>query len=400
MQNKTVIITGAGFSAPAKIPIQSEILKEMSRQSMPSSILGLGDALDESRKFLHSFIVVAIYLLENYIGSEYKYLNDEYRKLTQEFSGSDNEYYQKLVIMKEKIRDLLNRSKLDISLEDVFTSFDKTILAGEYLAGYSHSSLEVIRRSITRLFTYYFSKKLSLHDYNSNSYVSFLRFISDNFPQIGVITTNWDPLLETYFDKNNIKYNLCLNEPYYIFDNSRKNQKIKKGIKYIKIHGSINWFNCLNCGTLSIFEKSSNLNFLFNDNSEEECRICHFKPKQDEILLQSAIVSPTMLKSLGNQLYRNLWMAAQRELMTATKVIFLGYSFPIADYEFRYLLQRNIKHDAHIDVVLYKNDNPKKIENSSEHIKELLPEKRYKDVFRRNPINFYYEGFDSYFRNL
>ena len=32
LQNKVVLITGAGFSAPAKLPIQDRILKEMNRR--------------------------------------------------------------------------------------------------------------------------------------------------------------------------------------------------------------------------------------------------------------------------------------------------------------------------------------------------------------------------------
>ena len=415
MQNKIVIITGAGFSAPAKLPLQSDVLKEMSQQPTPSSILEFDVVSDESIKFLHSFITVAIYLLEKYVDSKYAYLYDEYRNLIQAYSSKteaiiktvayksselfSSEYYSKLVIMKETIRGLLEHSKLDISLEDVFTSFDKTIIAGEYLEGYSHHRLDAIRQSITRMFTYYFTRRLSQHDYSTQSYTSFLRYVNAQKSQVGIITTNWDSLLETYFEKHKLDYNLCLNEPYYRFDDKRKNNQSNKGIKYIKIHGSINWFYCLNCGTLSIIEKNAHPNFLFDDNSEEECTVCHLKPNRDEILLQPAIITPTMLKSIGNQLYRNLWTAAQRELMTATKVIFLGYSFPMADFEFRYLLQRNINHNAQIDVVLYKNDNPNKITRSNEHLKDLLPEKRYRDAFRQNSINYFYKGFDDYFKS-
>lgn len=413
MQNKIVIITGAGFSAPAKLPLQSGILKEMSQQPMPSSILEFDTVSDESIKFLHSFITVAIYLLEKYVDSKYVFLYEEYRNLIQSYSSkteavlkttenrssefSNSEYYSKLVIMKESIRELLAQSELDISLEDVFTSFDKTILTGEYLEGYSHHRLDAIRQSITRLFTYYFTKRLSQHNYSTQNYSSFLRYINEHKSQIGIITTNWDSLLESYFEKYKLDYNLCLNEPYYRFDDKRKNHQSKKGIKYIKIHGSINWFYCLNCGTLSIIEKNAHPNFLFDDNSEEECTVCHLKPKRDEILLQPAIITPTMLKSIGNQLYRNLWKAAQHELMTATKVIFLGYSFPMADFEFRYLLQRNINHNAQIDVVLYKNDDPNKITKRNEYLKDLLPEKRYSDGFRQNSTRFFYKGFDEYF---
>lgn len=101
------------------------------------------------------------------------------------------------------------------------------------------------------------------------------------------------------------------------------------------------------------------------------------------------------MKTINSQLYNNLWSAAKRDLMKASSVTFVGYSLPVADFELRYLLQRSIPSEATIDIVLHHSDNPENTDASS--LKSLLPEKRYRDLFAKNEMNFFYEGFNNYF---
>jgi len=84
--------------------------------------------------------------------------------------------------------------------------------------------------------------------------------------------------------------------------------------------------------------------------------------------------------------------------MDASKVTFIGYSLPDADYELRYLLQRSIPPNIPLDVILYKTDNPG-ITNI-EKLRDLLPENRYRSLFTRNPLQFYYNGFGTYVAEL
>lgn len=100
-----------------------------------------------------------------------------------------------------------------------------------------------------------------------------------------------------------------------------------------------------------------------------------------------------MIKSIDSQLYKNLWNTASNELRNADEIIFIGYSMPIADYEFRYLLQKSIPAEAKIDVILHSSDDPSKTKSNW----TLLPEKRYRDLFSKNTINFHYEGFKEFF---
>ena len=130
------------------------------------------------------------------------------------------------------------------------------------------------------------------------------------------------------------------------------------------------------------------------DNRTEKCPVCGHEKTAHGASMQPELITPTMMKSLSNQLYTNLWSSAAQELRDATHIIFVGYSLPIADFEFRYMLQKNVTSSAKIDVILTPNSNPDLVANN---LKDLLPSKRYLDAFPKNKVSFYYEGFGPYF---
>lgn len=78
---------------------------------------------------------------------------------------------------------------------------------------------------------------------------------------------------------------------------------------------------------------------LFDDAQPEKCLKCGQVGYGSNILIRPEIITPTMLKSINGQLYNNLWQNAAYELQKASKIIFCGYSLPIADFEFRHLLK-------------------------------------------------------------
>ena len=168
LQNKIIIITGAGFSAPANLPIQDRILKEMTE---PTNL----DILDmqggkESKRFLIAYIQVAIYLLREYTKVDVSKFDNKYREIDLEYRSNDrvqqvikyigeknnaeaekkefnlseilndavdkcclpdSKYYTELLKLKEELRKLLQLSNIQISLEDIFTLFDKSIIMKE-----------------------------------------------------------------------------------------------------------------------------------------------------------------------------------------------------------------------------------------------------------------------------
>ena len=389
---------GAGFSAPANLPIQNRILKEIT-QPTSSDFLSFNPE-PESIKLMVAFIRVGLYLLQNYTSDDcsneidaFSGIEDKLNSMT-DFSPIHDSLFRDIQIMKETVRARLECANLQISLEDVFTSFDKSYQGKEYLHQRSYHQISDVKDAIMRLFVYYFSKRINNHSFKSAEYLDFCDYIKAN-KNVTIISTNWDVLIEEYFTRERIQYNLCLNEPY--FTPNRNKRRAPTVVNLVKMHGSINWFKCLNCGTLNIVENEKCGRFLFDDHEIEHCAKCKCKASNG-ILLQSEIITPTMIKTINSQLYSNLWSAAKRDLMEAKSVTFIGYSLPIADFEFRYLLQRSIPAKAKINVVLQQSSNPDII--NVESLKALLPERRYRDLFAKNQIEFFYDGFADYFGKL
>ena len=443
MQDKIIIITGAGFSAPADLPIQNRILDEMIKQEQ--SILDVSQSNIEldNEKFLDAFARVGLYLLTNYgsisdeaVAKEFSGIsnNDLFRSYTSTrklpdridflnmlLSGAEkhqdvertiiqrflldngpafDNYFAELIYLKGEIKRRLGYCKVSVSLEDVFTAFDKSIAQKTHTRNFTYHEEDQVRQSILRLFVYYFGKIMSNHKYDITDYLSFIRFIKLNSENVSLISTNWDTLIEGYLSRNGIEYDLCLNSLYYRYDYSRKNPSSRKRTvptKLVKLHGSINWFRCLQCDCISIIEKNPCGEYLLSADKKEVCINCGVQARDDSVLLQPEIITPTMIKSFDNQLYRNLWTSAAEELRNARKIVFIGYSMPAADFELKYMLQNSIKQNCEIEVVLHHNDNPEQLSQVQGHLEALLPEKRYRDAFVKNPIRFNYEGFGSYF---
>ncbi|NBH93930.1 hypothetical protein D1638_15210 [Muribaculaceae bacterium Z1] len=59
---------------------------------------------------------------------------------------------------------------------------------------------------------------------------------------------------------------------------------------------------------------------------------------------------------------RLIWQNAGIELSEATKVVFIGYSLPAADFEIRQLLSRFIRKDAKIEVVFHPTAKTEEID--------------------------------------
>ena len=126
-------------------------------------------------------------------------------------------------------------------------------------------------------------------------------------------------------------------------------------IKLLKLHGSMNWFQCPMCQRMYV---------RFGEEIEimkaaycRHCRKNYGMSEINSIKLQSNLLLPTYLKNLSNIQIKLVWQNAAIELSEATRIVFIGYSLPSADFEIRQLLARMIRPDAEIQVVLYP-DNP------------------------------------------
>lgn len=426
MENNTLLFLGAGFSVDAHIPVQNRILTELLKDTTNISRASLIEP--ENVKFLNAYIEVGVFLLK-------KFTNDDLENITQKlsivkflenvidtinqlknkevietlerisfsladesvekifiqslFSPQSNSnlaeaiktlHYISLSGLKEEIRLHLIDADLNIDLEDLFTIFDKSLRECENWDDITYLEMDKLRHALLRLFTYYFGKQIKKFNVSrSKSYDDFAKFCSKN--KVNVVTTNWDTVVEVSLSKASIPYQSYLE------------LKGSSAMKVIKLHGSINWFKCNCCGEYQVATYNDIANHLLDDDKEELCANCNTCAKNNQVLLQPEIITPTMLKTLNNKLFREIWSDAIAALKNADRLIFVGYSLPMADFEIRYILRKYVKRDAKIDIVLSEKDRP-----TSESDKYIKPEYRYRNLFPSHKINFIYKGSKAFFQ--
>lgn len=277
-----------------------------------------------------------------------------------------------------------------VRLEDIFTPIDGCISNGYSFGRYSPKELEELREEFNALMgealDYSFQKKKANCDY-INEFADYInnvakKRVEDDVDRVSVITTNWDIMfdqaLKRSIDKSHPDKLSVVDYCCYVSSWVAKDETVKPGllalgnggynIKLLKLHGSMNWFQCPLCQRMYVH---------FGEDIEmmkaEYCRHCKKNYKMqnsNSIKLQSNLLLPTYLKNLSNIQIKVVWQNAAIEFSEASKIVFIGYSLPDADFEIRQLFARMIRPDAEIHVVLYPYGS---------HVDE--EEERYKNFF-------------------
>lgn len=372
MPDKTVYILGAGFSKSVDAPIQSEIIDGIF-QLTDENILSLEQEFWKSDLLLQRFNI--------FKHSFRKFLLDE------------------LNIAENKFKD--------ISLEDIYSLIDKSIINNMSFRNISRIELIQLRLNINALIIILMKHRLqnvkSPHiNKFSKKLVSIRQTDKDKDP-FTIISTNWDIIIENslmnyiHSDEGVLDYCFYLHK----YDSGERLRsglyfrgEGKYNLKVLKLHGSMNWLQCQRCQRVFVtyFQKIALDEFL----SKPTCPLCEHQnsippDKNQGAYLSSVLIMPTFLKDLNIFQLKLTWQIAGIELQEASKIVFMGYSFPLADFDFRHLLGSSLKSDAEIDVVLLDRDRP---ENFSHP--EFSPSFRYESFFGKRKLNFHYDGVESY----
>ena len=264
------------------------------------------------------------------------------------------------------------------SLEAVFGYIDYFILHRESLGGdYTTSHIMELKESLIKLLHYTISKHRKI---DGKLYRQFWESASNRTLNIGVISTNYDTLIDEAFDflypdKGYIDYCLQLMnydqyekhhqdiDAFNWWINPREPVPIWEGsnprpIKLIKLHGSLNWKYCNCCGQVLLTPWSTEINldrkgFIRYDYSEDSHspEIQEFKCPLDGTRFDTLIVPPSHVKELTNPIITHLRAEAAREIRCAKRLIFIGYSFPEADVHLKALFRKNIAPEAEVIVI-------------------------------------------------
>ncbi len=380
MANKTVFVLGAGFSMNAGAPSQAALIEEIYKLKETYTKASQSKVL----RWIEQF--------------------DRFLKQTLYVTDGEKVYY---------------------TLEDIFTPIDRSIVENASFRHHTPRELTELRDIFNRLIILAVRSAIDNSGKPQTTIETFAKHIvalskirlkNEKDDGVAVITTNWDIMLD------NSTHNLINDEPKskgakftgvvdyccYISSLEKNDDTIKPGlyaigkgrynVKILKLHGSLNWLQCPRCQRLYVkYYKKWNGGYIFE---KKYCRHCdkNFAVKGEEAnLLSTNLIMPTFLKNLNNVQNKLIWQNAGIELSEADKVVFLGYSLPQADFEFKQLLSRMIRKDAKIEAVLVPRDNPEVYEENDSGRYQTAGY-RFQNFFSGRNIDISYDGVDEYVR--
>ena len=245
-------------------------------------------------------------------------------------------------------------------LEDIFTNIDLPANTGHYLgADYSPTKLRTLRRAlIARIIRMLRSRyEQARRDRGDNWRRLENVFGSIDLASSAFISMNWDTVVEegisaadpelgidygcdsvfATFPKNGRKIKIPVAEP-------------RRMVPVVKIHGSTNWLYCDNCRSVFAFPAGQTIEIAKQLLSKEDwgridpehshaygqwrCVRCPRVP------LSTRLATFSYLKALDFPMFQKSWSSAAGVLQGARTWVFIGYSLPPADYEFKHLLKR------------------------------------------------------------
>jgi len=136
---------------------------------------------------------------------------------------------------------------------------------------------------------------------------------------LGFISFNYDWIVDRLLFNKEKKLNYCLKRDDNIISH-KGIESIYKGVKILKLHGSLNWMLCEKCNRMEIYNEFEGFRKKgFCTNSGCNGRLVPF------------IVPPVWNKNVYLDRLQVLWKEAIILLEKAEKIIIIGYSFPPLD---------------------------------------------------------------------
>ncbi|MFZ5986266.1 MAG: hypothetical protein ACOYWZ_03955 [Bacillota bacterium] len=295
--------------------------------------------------------------------------------LVQNKNNNELEYGITLVIkkfMEEVFCCTVNNTYPE--LDDILNCIDISTNTGHHLSiKYSSMHLGAIRRFLVfRVFSILEERYKYSQDVDK-----LIKGFINNF-DVGFVVLNWDNVLEKYIHMLNADIGIDYVNGGKVLGSPEHTKRNHKSIKLLKIHGSCNWLYCDNCRVLindmenkytlmekagfketdfGIFDELKSIKHFDIFTGSAKCLICGD-------IVSSHIATQSYRKSFRENSYPCIWSEAEDMLANSDKWVFIGYSMPQADYEFKHLLKISELKLSHkkqnrlsIDVVLLNSKN-------------------------------------------
>jgi hypothetical protein len=327
-----IFVLGAGFSANAGLPVQSEFTERL---------IYAGTDKDPTRAvvpFLRSFIAKTFGHLER----------------------AKPEYWP--------------------DLEDIFTCIDLSANTGHHLGPkFPPSELRMVRRAlITRIVGMLRAEYERAKEEKPEGWAGLRSFFESlNLQRTAFINLNWDTVVEEFISDIHgpTRFDYACGAIHASFQKTGmkiavNRTRIENETRLIKMHGSANWLYCDCCRRLFWFPPKESLEIAEQILKAKEWQDRKIQPETfrtqwscthcKDVTLGTRLATFTYLKALDFPMFQRSWFAAERLLRKARRWIFIGYSLPAADYEFKYLLKRvQLSRGRKLEVILItRGSNP------------------------------------------
>lgn len=150
-----------------------------------------------------------------------------------------------------------------------------------------------------------------------------------------------------------------------------------RGMKLLKLHGSLNWAFCPVCNSVKLYREGK-----ISDKIIAEKIPCD----RDGAIQRPLLIPPTWLKVYDNAHLTRIWLESERVLRKANSVFFIGYSLPESDFHVRYLLKKSLFRSDYAPRVVVIT-RPENEEGSDLNL-------RYKRFFGK--MEYYNVGFEKF----
>ena len=186
----------------------------------------------------------------------------------------------------------------------------------------------------------------SHHEYWTPSY-DFISLMAPAAPRVSIITFNYDLLLDWCIKLGEVPARrrlLSYGLPQSVLASGGPKDAMwmtptppvegpyNGSLRLFKLHGSLNWAHCLDCGRLTAFPTELLPHFFSGETYDRDCAACGSGN------LEPMILPPGPAKESSK--LAPLWEAAEAILDDAHQIVFVGYSMPDYDTSVKQLFHR------------------------------------------------------------
>jgi hypothetical protein len=248
----------------------------------------------------------------------------------------------------EEVYYPLTNNRILPRIEDVLSLVDYCIQQKQGInRSFGYDEILEVRDSIVFLMRKLIQESVEKHSDRSlaDEFVVKVSALGDN---VTMATTNYDIIVDNalYRKAGSCNYGIRLRSiinpasvfpPLPLIDQVPGPLNLGR-IPLLKIHGSLNWLWCPKCDEIDLVlgEKAT------IDTSRQRCANWYCTENYQPLL-----VTPTMFKAYDVQHLSSLLRLFAKAVEQATHIVFIGYSFPDADYLVRSVLTRGLSRNPH-----------------------------------------------------